>query len=173
MGVLELDRATPNDLRRTTASWLAQANVPLELARRIMGHKGETMLRKVYARMHATQLGGLIEANILHAAIGTKASQAPSFEACESPPSEHAIQLVSCGSPSRGRTGTPSLETDFKAVCARDFKHLETTGDQQNAVKRYRGTARASTDPSQSRVLVQADKYLLAAVAARLLMRAA
>jgi integrase len=80
---LGFERATPNDLRRTCASWMAQRGVPLELARRIMGHKGETMLRKVYARMTATQLGALIESHL----VRTDPSQFTRREHCSCAPS--------------------------------------------------------------------------------------
>ncbi len=42
---------SPNDLRRTFASWLAQGNVPLIQAIRLLGHGSAAMLSKVYAQL--------------------------------------------------------------------------------------------------------------------------
>lgn len=42
---------TPNDLRRTCATWLRMQGVPLDLLAAVMGHKDTTMLQRVYARL--------------------------------------------------------------------------------------------------------------------------
>ncbi len=52
----------PTDLRRTFAQWLMQAGVPYELAYPLMGHEDDRMLKKVYGRRSATDVGPLIEA---------------------------------------------------------------------------------------------------------------
>lgn len=47
----KIPRATSNDLRRTFASWLAQAGVPLLDVSRLMGHHSTKMVERVYAQL--------------------------------------------------------------------------------------------------------------------------
>lgn len=42
---------TPNDLRRTFATWLAEAGVPELVTASLMGHANSAMIRRVYARI--------------------------------------------------------------------------------------------------------------------------
>lgn len=60
-----VDPFTTNDLRRTTATWLAQLDVPFEVIAKVTGHKSPAMLRKVYAQINAEDVGRLIEARLL------------------------------------------------------------------------------------------------------------
>lgn len=55
---LKLAKITPNDLRRTFCSWLANAGVSTLVAARLMGHTSTRMVERVYA-----QLGIDIQAN--------------------------------------------------------------------------------------------------------------
>lgn len=48
--------ATPNDLRRTTASWMAVAGVPPLHIARMLGHKSLEMVMRVYARVNPAAL---------------------------------------------------------------------------------------------------------------------
>lgn len=59
---LTMAPVTPNDLRRTTATWLVRAGVPFELAAKVMGHASTAMLYKVYGQMDATSLKSSIDA---------------------------------------------------------------------------------------------------------------
>mgnify|MGYP006921343467 CR=1 FL=1 len=52
----------PTDLRRTFAQWLCQAGVPYELAYPLMGHKDDRMLKEIYGKRKASDVGPLIEA---------------------------------------------------------------------------------------------------------------
>lgn len=48
-----LPRVSPNDLRRTFASWLVQASVPLLTVAHLMGHSSTRMVEKTYGRLRA------------------------------------------------------------------------------------------------------------------------
>jgi integrase len=48
---------TPNDLRRTTATWLRRAGVEPHLIAAVLGHTTSTMVEKVYGRIDADALG--------------------------------------------------------------------------------------------------------------------
>lgn len=47
----EIVVVTPNDLRRTFCTWLAEAGVPELVTASLMGHANSAMIRKVYARI--------------------------------------------------------------------------------------------------------------------------
>lgn len=47
-------RVTPNDLRRTFATWLAESGTPELVVARLMGHTSSAMVRRVYARVGAS-----------------------------------------------------------------------------------------------------------------------
>jgi integrase len=49
--VAEIEPVTANDLRRTYATWMAEAGVPESLLLKYMGHASSTMLRRVYAQV--------------------------------------------------------------------------------------------------------------------------
>ena len=46
-----IEKVTPNDLRRTFATWLAEAGVPELVVASLMGHTTSQMVRKVYAKI--------------------------------------------------------------------------------------------------------------------------
>ena len=51
-----IERCSPNDLRRTFASWQVEAGVPLYPIAQAMGHKDTRMLERVYGRQTPEQL---------------------------------------------------------------------------------------------------------------------
>ncbi|MBA2720764.1 MAG: site-specific integrase [Chloroflexi bacterium] len=53
-------RVTPNDLRRTFASWLVQAGVSLYVVSRLLGHKSTRMVELVYGQLDEATLAGAI-----------------------------------------------------------------------------------------------------------------
>jgi len=52
-----IDPATPNDLRRTTATWLRMAEVEPHLIGAMLGHTDSRMVERVYGRMPVDALG--------------------------------------------------------------------------------------------------------------------
>lgn len=56
----ELDPVTPNDLRRTFASWLIEAGVTREEVAAMLGHRGTAMVYRVYGRADAAKEGDQI-----------------------------------------------------------------------------------------------------------------
>jgi len=55
---------TPNDLRRTTGTWLLQLGVPIDVVAKILGHASTVMLYRVYGQLGAEDLGRLVEARL-------------------------------------------------------------------------------------------------------------
>lgn len=53
-------RVSPNDLRRTFASWLVQSGVPLLTVATLMGHSSTRMVERVYGRLSNTNLEAAI-----------------------------------------------------------------------------------------------------------------
>jgi len=56
----QIERCSPNDLRRTFAHWMRHAGVPLELLAPLMGHATTKMLEKVYGKLDREKLRGLL-----------------------------------------------------------------------------------------------------------------
>jgi integrase len=51
---------TPNDLRRTFASWLCQAGVPERVCAELMGHKSTVMVRAVYGHLDRVSMASAV-----------------------------------------------------------------------------------------------------------------
>lgn len=59
-----IDPFTPNDLRRSFATWHVEAGVSLDVLFRAMGHRDTTMLARVYARPKREQIAEQMRAQI-------------------------------------------------------------------------------------------------------------
>lgn len=59
-----IEHFSPNDLRRTFATWHVEAGVPLELLRLAMGHATTTMLERVYGRPQPSAVAELMRAQL-------------------------------------------------------------------------------------------------------------
>lgn len=59
-----IEPCTPNDLRRTAATWLAHQGVGDELIGKFLGHTSPAMARLVYAKLGPIALGDRIKASI-------------------------------------------------------------------------------------------------------------
>jgi len=59
-----IPRCSPNDLRRTCATWLHAAGVTPDLIAPIMGHADSRMVERVYGRLSSEQLGQRIAATL-------------------------------------------------------------------------------------------------------------
>ena len=61
--------STPNDWRRTCASWLIQGGVEPGLIARILGHTDSRMVERVYGRMRTDQLARLVDGQLLRSGV--------------------------------------------------------------------------------------------------------
>lgn len=96
-----IPRATPNDLRRSFATWGVEAGVSREDVAKLMGHVSTAMIFKVYGRESAGALGAkILRAIGENRSVGTSAAQ---YEFCLGGPGAHssAINGVSDGDRTR------------------------------------------------------------------------
>jgi integrase len=62
---LKIPHVSPNDLRRTNATWLVLRGVRRDLAGQLLGHADDTMVRKIYAQIEQPEsLGTLVNATL-------------------------------------------------------------------------------------------------------------
>ena len=61
-GVVEPEPLTPNDLRRTFASWMVQAGVPLLVVARLLGHSTTRMVEAVYGQLDLATMRSAVAA---------------------------------------------------------------------------------------------------------------
>jgi integrase len=59
-----IDPVTPNDLRRTCATWLQQAGVGNELVAEVLGHEDTRMVERVYGRQSPDDVARLLEGRL-------------------------------------------------------------------------------------------------------------
>jgi len=60
---LEIPRCSPNDLRRTCATWLRAAGTPPHLIAPLMGHADSRMVERVYGRLEPVTLAKLTDSS--------------------------------------------------------------------------------------------------------------
>lgn len=61
-----IDRVTPNDLRRTYASWLiGDLSMDLDTARRMLGHSSTRMLERVYGQVSQAEMASRLRVRLL------------------------------------------------------------------------------------------------------------
>lgn len=56
----KMDKVTPNDLRRTYATWMRQSGIDVSLIAVAMGHKDGRMVERIYGRLDAKSLGRVL-----------------------------------------------------------------------------------------------------------------
>ena len=61
---LGYQRATPNDLRRTLATWLRAAGAEASLVAEVLGHTDSRMVERVYGRLSPAQLAAALESRL-------------------------------------------------------------------------------------------------------------
>jgi hypothetical protein len=59
---LHIPRCSPNDLRRTCATWLRAAGTPPHLIAPLMGHADSRMVERAYGRLPVADLGTAVAA---------------------------------------------------------------------------------------------------------------
>jgi Phage integrase family len=111
-----IERCSPNDLRRTFASWQVEAGVPLFPIAQAMGHKDTRMLERVYGRQTPQQLAGLMAR-----AMGLPVSR---VENCNS--------IVSAASGSAGSGGPGGLPADQAPADTTPSESSEATRSSQS-----------------------------------------
>jgi len=111
-----IERCSPNDLRRTFASWQVEAGVPLFPIAQAMGHKDTRMLERVYGRQTPEQLAGLMAR-----AMGLPASSA-----------ENCSSIVAAASGPAGSAGPGGLPSDLPGDLQPCPENVEAPGTLQS-----------------------------------------
>lgn len=96
-------RVSPNDLRRSQATMLAEAGVPPDVIRRLLGHTTTKLVEQVYARPRAEIIGQQAEEKLVGVAPVLPAS---SLRRCDS-----FATVYTDGSPIEARPGRFELPT--------------------------------------------------------------
>jgi integrase len=100
-GTTKPDRAmppiSPNDLRRTFASWMVQAGVPLKVVARLLGHASTRMADRTYGHLADQNLRDAVEklcaAGVQHK-TSDLASESPQADRVIAQNAKHLAQLV-------------------------------------------------------------------------------
>jgi integrase len=131
---------TPNDLRRTTASWLIQADVPNHVVAKILGHRTTRMVDMVYGR---TSLESLRES--LAKRLGD--CNAGAREVAQLPPPVPPMQLpASTKTPVNTGSQCPGTESNRRHE---DFQSSSAWGVGPRKPRRTTKADRAAAMPVQ------------------------
>lgn len=143
-----IEPVTPNDLRRTTASWCAEAGVQADHTAKLLGHASVKMVLRVYGRIRPDLLGKLIDQKLFSGnpeiTTGTTTFDSVGATASESNDEE---------SPSvRGRSRTADtriFSPESRDVVIDDFEQLRALDDGVSRLDSARFSSRttATTTP--------------------------
>ncbi len=149
---LGLPRATPNDLRRSFATWGIEAGVTRADVARLLGHTSTAMVFKVYGQESAEALGVKIRRDI----GGTPESH---YDLCAGRPIQESAcfpgwmtGLEPATTGATVREGTPAKAAPNDDPAENEYHRVSPRSAQYHGVR---------TDPSHSETL---DPFLLAAV---------
>ena len=107
-----IERCSFNDLRRTAATWLRRAGVPLELLAPITGHSSTRMLEQVYARFTTESLAIRISATLGLPAPAHAATALSTDTGTPSNCSAYAADCSASAANSAALGGAAALSTD-------------------------------------------------------------
>jgi hypothetical protein len=117
-----IERCSPNDLRRTFATWMRADGVPPNLIGSMMGHADSRMVERVYARLGIEALGAAV-AQALGLPAPAVGAETTEPKDCIAGASDTAIQAglagLSTASWPRGSTGLRE-----KLAAASPYRHL-------------------------------------------------
>lgn len=118
---LGLPPATPNDLRRTCASWLVQAGAETAMVARVLGHRDSKLVDRVYGQVSADKLGKLLGTQTSQQEHGKRQPEKETPEKQQRP-----LGGTADAGDLKGRAG------GFSSSAGSDSEHLGTTAHGQS-----------------------------------------
>ena len=104
----KIEKVTPNDLRRTCATWLRQSEVEPHLIASVLGHTDSRMVERVYGRLPPESLKSALQSRVdpcssyVAAGVETNASERPMRNANELFPPGNMVPGDGVEPPTRG-----------------------------------------------------------------------
>jgi len=98
-----IPKVTPNDLRRTFATWLAEAGVPELVTASLLGHTNSAMVRRVYACIGGEAKRSAVAR--LPALGALRSSPSPQAAATTADSTESTVSLIVSSQGERGEQG--------------------------------------------------------------------
>lgn len=117
---------TPNDLRRTAATWLVQAGVPIFAVSKVLRHADTRMVERVYGQLPTADLGRILDASVtVPAACPTEDETSDTRDQCDDFATEtcavSAVVVPRGGiEPSTRGFSIPSAAPHSRLVCRGD-----------------------------------------------------